>query len=54
MGTIGAAAGGLLGESIGLRATLFAGAVGYVLSILLLLLTPQLRQYTPVEGVEGR
>lgn len=45
MGAVGAAVGGWGGDAIGLRAMLFAGAASYVISYLLLLFSPQLRQH---------
>jgi MFS family permease len=44
LSTVGAALGGFGGETIGLRATLLVGAAGYVVSYLVLLVSPELRK----------
>lgn len=44
LSTVGAAVGGLGGETVGLRATLLVGAIGYVVSYLVLLVSPELRK----------
>lgn len=44
LSTVGAALGGFGGDLIGLRATLFVGAVGYVVSYVVLLFSAELRK----------